>query len=154
MKSRARLILFTLPASAPILLIVAQQHFTPQIGESKFPITTDDQPTERAVGTLAVDRETWNIVDLRDPSAELAAYNTDELRWLRYKITLSFEYPEEFAKQYPPTAEQAALEEKAAESIKSPMSPQEISDSLTSEERASWEHSLDVILANPRAASR
>lgn len=137
----------------PVLFVVGQQFLTPPPDEAEFPKEDPIMPADDAISTLVVNRETWNVVDLKNPDADLAAYNTDEMRWARYKATLALEYPEEYRKQFPPTPEQLEREAAAMEAARNPRSLDDLRTSLRPEERAAPDQSIEDIL-NPEAASQ
>jgi hypothetical protein len=112
-------IVATLAAIAPLLVSSQQTETGPDMGsvQPEEPISTD-----RQIPYLLVDRITWDVSDPFNQDTDLASLNTPEAKWARYKAALAFEAPVEYAKQYPPTAEQVVEMEIAAEAIENPIS--------------------------------
>ncbi len=133
-------------ALAPALLLVAQQFLTESSREPVPPGETASGVAERTTGFLVVDRATWNLVDLANPDADLADANSDEMRWNRYKATLAFEFPEEYARQYPPTREEFERREAGIRLISQPPSLETVRASLSEEERQALDASIRAIL--------
>ncbi len=99
-----------------------------------------------------MDRATWNLIDRENPDADLADANSDEQRWERYKATLAFEFPEEYARQCPPTREEFERREAGLRLIRLPPSLETVRASLNEEERQNLDASVRAIL-HPAAAA-
>lgn len=146
MKTRTKLTLAGSLLLAPVLLVVAQQFLDQADAEKRSPVVSKEA---NSISGYAVDRATWNIFDPNDPSADLSAFNTDEARWKRYKAVLSLEYPEEYAKQFPQSAEEKARSEAGRRIIENPPTLEEVMNGLaTEEERKEAVDSLNAML-NP-----
>lgn len=133
------------------VLAVSQQFFNAQ----EAPTARDLAPSDRAEWTappvstsplLVVDRNTWEALDPENPDADLSTHNTPERKWERYKAVLAFEFPDEYRRQYPPTAEEEAQAEEALRIIENPPTFEEARESLRPEERAAFDRSLEEML--------
>ena len=140
MKKRTKIYILASILSVSVLLAVVRQFFNAHKASKR-------KATESA--NLVVDRNTWEVIDPANPKAKLSAHNTQEAKQQRYKAVLAFEHPEDFRKQFPPTAEQLARAEEARQAILRPLTIEEtLNRAQSPEERKAMEDSLKAML-NP-----